>query len=148
MYKHNFVYRSWRHLFSTVSLAFAIAANAQAPDLAPRGGGAGGDGGGRGFGRGRGGGGWSSYVLGSTWANAWAAQQELQAKGVLLTLYQRMAIEEMNSSLTDLNQAVTTAREAFVAATFASPPDADDATARAEALSRAELALANARAEA
>jgi hypothetical protein len=59
-----------------------------------------------------------------------------------------VAIEQMNSSLAELRQAVTSSREAFAAATFADPPDSANLTAKAEILASAELGLADARAEA
>jgi glucose/arabinose dehydrogenase len=92
--------------------------------------------------------GWSSYVPGSTLASGWAAQQALEAQGALLSIKQRVAIEQMNNSLTELRQPVTSAREAFAAATFSDPPDSANLNAKAEILANAELALANARAEA
>lgn len=142
-----------RPFFSaTFGLAFAVVAHAQTPggatpaargepgfdaftpgELAPPG---------------RGGRGWSSYVPGSTWANAWAVQQELEAKGAVLTLKQRMAIEEMNNSLADKIQEVTRARQALVEAVFSASPDDANTKAKSDALSRSELALARARADA
>ena len=97
---------------------------------------------------GSGGRGWSSYILGSTLADAWTAQQELEAKGVLLTIKQRVAVDEMSNSITELVQSVATARQALTEAVFSTAPDDANAKAKADALSRAEMALADARADA
>lgn len=145
---------SWQCFSAAAGLAFILSANAQAQNQSPppdggapggqRGGGAGLDalpfgGGGRG---------WSSYVMGSTLADAWAAQQELEAKGAVMTIKQRVAVDEMNNSLTELVQSVATARQALVEAVFTTLPDDANTNAKADALARAELALANARADA
>ena len=61
---------------------------------------------------------------------------------------QQAAVTAMNQSLAILTQAATTARANLVAATFANPPDAARLTSTVEALQAAEIALANARADA
>ena len=64
-----------------------------------------------------------------------------------LTQQQQAAIQAMNETSAPLAQAVNEARNALNAAIFTDKPDTADIKARAEKLSSAELALAQARAE-
>jgi hypothetical protein len=64
-----------------------------------------------------------------------------------LTPAQLTAINAMDQALTAQTTAAATARTALIAASFAEPRNDTDLKARLEQLNRAELALANARAE-
>ena len=100
-------------------------------------------------GGGRGGNGWANYVLGSTLAQARTFAAEAAARGnVPLTLAQQGAIAELNNGLAALNQAATDARTALTTAAFGDTLDAAGIKAKADALSKAELAVATARSDA
>ena len=99
--------------------------------------------------RGGGGNAWSGYVMGSTLAQARALQEAAAASGSgPLNAQQQAAVTQMNAGLANLNAAVTDARNALAASTFADTMNAADIQSKTAALGRAELALANARADA
>ena len=116
----NSNWRSRQRLLMSLACVMAMTAGAQNPTQGqpagepPIGGGRGGRGA-------RGGGGWSGYVMGSTLSSAWAAQKELEAKGMVLSASQRNAVQDLNNSVTTMDQAVAVARDALTTATFASP---------------------------
>ena len=96
---------------------------------------------------GRGGG--AAWILGGTLAQARAFQDAAAASGRSpLNASQHEAVAQMNTRLAELSRAVTAARDAFAAATFAASQSGPAIQLMIDALTNAELALANARAEA
>ena len=67
---------------------------------------------------------------------------------VPLNAPQFAAVSAMNAALAPLNQALTVARDALTAASLTLPTNAQDISAKADAVARADLAVANARAAA
>ena len=126
---------------SAITLSLSLQAqNAPAPGPAApaaRGGGGGGRGG------------WANYALGSTLAQARALQEEAIASGRgPLNANQQTALNQINTGLAGLTQAVTEARDAVSVAAFATAPNSAGLQPRLDALAKAELALANARSDA
>jgi gluconolactonase len=77
-----------------------------------------------------------------------AAAPAPQAFVAPLNAPQFAAMSAMNAAVAPLNQALTAARDDLTKAAFTLPPNPADLVAKAEAIAKAELAVANARADA
>ena len=97
-----------------------------------------------------------NLALGLLIASGWAVTSFAQpaaapapaAPLVPLNAPQFAAVSAMNAALAPLNQALTVARDALTAASLTLPTNAQDISAKADAVARADLAVANARAAA
>jgi gluconolactonase len=92
-------------------------------------------------------------ILGLLSASAWTTASLAQAPAAPapatpLSAPQFAAVSAMNATLAPLTQALTAAQGALVTASLSLPANADDIRAKAEAVARADLAIATARASA